>query len=85
MFENWKADIPSLSKGTAIFILVLNIVAPPFGTLLLSCLGGEFKPTQVVIAILQLLTLGIIIGWIWSIWWGILTVEKANERLLPVE
>jgi hypothetical protein len=78
MFESWKADIPSLSKGLAIFILVLNIVIPPFGTLVLACVGSEFKGSQIIVAILQLLTMSFLIGWIWAIWWGIITVEKSN-------
>jgi hypothetical protein len=78
MFEGWKADIPSLSKGLALFILILNIVLPPFGTLLLAFIGPSFRPSQIIVAILQFLTMTFLIGWIWAIWWGIVTVEKAN-------
>jgi hypothetical protein len=77
MFEQWKADIPVLSRGLAIFVLILNIILPPFGTVMLACVGTEFKTSQLIVALLQLLTAGIIIGWIWAIWWGIITVEKS--------
>ena len=78
MFEAWKDDIPSLSKGLAIFLLILNIFTPPIGTLLMACLGSEFKPSQVIVALLQFLLTGILIGWIWAVWWGIIIVEKSN-------
>lgn len=86
MLESWKQDIPSLSRGLAIVILLLNIFIPPLGTFLLSCFGGSFKPTQLIIALLQLLLLGILIGWVWSVWWGILTMEKCHDSsAVPIE
>jgi uncharacterized membrane protein YqaE (UPF0057 family) len=77
MFENWKADIPSLPKGLGIILLILNIFFPPIGTFLLGCVGNGCRPKQLLVGILQLLTLGILIGWIWSVWWGILIMEKT--------
>jgi hypothetical protein len=78
MFESWKQDIPVLSKGTAILLLILNIFIPALGTFLMACIGPEFKSSQLIVAILQFLLAGLLIGWIWSVWWGILVVEKST-------
>jgi len=72
MFEAWKQDIPVLSKGVAIFLLIINIFLPALGTLFMACLGPEFKPSQIIVALLQFLLTGLLIGWIWSVWWGFL-------------
>ena len=78
MLESWKEDIPVLPRGVAIILIIMNIFIPSSGTLLLACLGNEFKPTQIIVALLQFLLTGILIGWIWSVWWGILIVEKSS-------
>lgn len=75
--NKWKAEIPSCDKVVAIVLLVINIIFPGIGTAVMSCIGG-FKPWTLLVAILQLLTAFIIIGWIWSIWWGIICLEKSR-------
>lgn len=77
MCQSWKADIPSLTKGLALILLLLNIFIPPLGTFLLACVGDHFRPTQLLVAILQLLLLGVLVGWIWAVYWGILIMDKA--------
>lgn len=78
ILDKWKADIPSLGKGLALVLLILNIIFPAWGTFLSACLGKEFKSTQIIVGLLQFFTCFLIIGWIWSIWWGILIYEKAS-------
>ncbi len=78
MFDAWQADIPKLSKGMGIIILLLNIFIPPAGTFLLACIGPEFKSSQIIVGLLQLLLLGILVGWVWSICWGLIVMEKAS-------
>jgi hypothetical protein len=58
-------------------MLILNIVWPGFGTALNSCMGKKFNATTFIVAILQIILSFIFIGWIWSIWWGILILEKG--------
>jgi hypothetical protein len=78
MCHGWMADIPALPRGLSIVLLIANIFVPPIGTLLLGCVGNTFKPWQLLVAFLQLITLPILVGWIWAVWWGILIVEKAH-------
>jgi hypothetical protein len=77
MLESWKADIPSLPKGLALILLILNIFFPPIGTFLLVCVGDVFRPKQILVGLLQMLLICVLIGWIWAVWWGILIMEKS--------
>lgn len=78
ILDGWKADIPALTKGLALVLLILNIFMPSFGTFLSACLGSEFKMSQIIVGLLQLFTVWLVIGWVWSIWWGILIYQKAS-------
>lgn len=78
MFENWQASIPSVSKVTALVLLILNIIFPSIGTFLMACLGSKFEINQIIVAVLQLITVFIIVGWIWSIWWGAICYKKSS-------
>lgn len=78
ILSEWQSDIPSLPKGLAIVLLILNIIFPALGTAFSACLGDKFRPTQLIVALLQFVTVFIIVGWIWSIWWGILIFNKAK-------
>ncbi len=78
ILDKWKSDIPSLNKGLAIVLLILNCILPSLGTFLSACLGSSFKMDQIIVGLLQFFTCFLIIGWIWSIWWGILIYEKSS-------
>ena len=78
MLDSWKAELPVMPKGLAIVLLVINIFFPGIGTILASALGNECRPFNILVGLLQILTAGIIIGWVWSIWWGLIMVEKSN-------
>jgi len=69
-------EIPSTNIVVAIILLLLNIFFPGLGTAVMSLLNG-FKPKTLLVALLQFLLTIILIGWIWSIWWGILCVTKS--------
>lgn len=78
-WEKTKNHLPTLSRGLAIFILVLNIIVPGLGTACLSCIGGSCKTEHLIIAVLQFVLAWIVIGWIWSILWGLLLLMKASK------
>ena len=76
-FEVIKKEIPSLPLNLAIMIFLSNLIFPPSGTFYLSCIGDKYRRSQMIVAILQLSTLAFLIGYIWSIYWGILTLKKS--------
>jgi hypothetical protein len=75
-----RENIPSVTIGIAVLLLIVNIFLPGIGTLIIACINGKVHVEQIAVGILQFITAGIIIGWIWSIWWGILFVQKSNSR-----
>ena len=79
--EGWQQEIPAV-KGEVICIILwlCNLFYPGFGTFLVSCLGDKDCITsQIIVAFLQALTAGCIIGWVWSIWWGALIYKKHSK------
>ena len=71
--------VPVLSNVWAYVCLVLNILLPGMGTILCSCLGdANMNKTQLGCGIVQFLTAPFIVGWLASIYWGILIVKKSK-------
>lgn len=59
------------------------------GTLIASALGSDFSWITVAVAVAQLLTSFIIVGWVWAIFWSCVLVKKARAEgdyapILPV-
>ncbi len=69
--------IPVVSKDLAITVLILNIFIPGTGTLLLACTTDTHFNHFMIVGLLQFLSAGLIIGWIWSIVYGIKIVQKS--------
>lgn len=72
-----KAEIPATTTLPALILLILNIFAPPIGTLIMSFMGG-FKVKTLLVFFLQILLFPILIGYIWSIYWGIIVLQKSK-------
>ncbi len=77
ILDEIKAEIPSTSTVIAIVLLIINIFLPGVGTIVMAFLDG-FKLRTLIVGILQFVLTFVIIGWIWSIWWGILCLQKAK-------
>ena len=74
------SDVPYVSKPVAIIAAILNFLLPGFGTVLAACMASDnVSKTQLCVALVQFLTSWILIGWIWSIYWGYLLVMKAMD------
>ena len=73
--------MPYVGKPVAIIAAILNIILPGFGTALAACMANDnVSKTQLVIGLIQFLTSFVLIGWIWSIYWGYLLVMKAMDQ-----
>lgn len=77
-FTSLKNHLPTLNKVMAIIILILNIFFPGIGTMCLACVGGSFQVEHLIVGLVQLLLAALIIGWVWSILWGVLVVLKSS-------
>ena len=75
--SNLIRTIPELPRGLAIMILLCNIFFPSSGTFYMACIGDKVRKTQFLVAAFQLISIPIIIGYIWSIYWGIKAMQKS--------
>lgn len=78
-FDQLKNNIPSMNVVVAIVILCVNICFPGIGTICFIFLGGSANWTEhLIIGLLQLFLTILLIGWIWSICWGVFAVMKSS-------
>ena len=74
------SNVPYVSKPVAFVAAFFNFIFPGLGTAIAACAANEnVSKTQLLIALFQFLTTFVIIGWIWSIYWGYLLVMKAMD------
>lgn len=59
----------------AIVCGIINIFFSGIGTIVAGALGGD--TTDILIGVIQLVCIIIIIGWVWSIVWGVLMIIKG--------
>ena len=76
-FSSLLNKIPVLPTSIAVLLLILNIFFPSSGTFYMACIGDKFRKSQIFVGVLQLVTSFLIVGWIWSIYWGIIVVKKS--------
>ena len=62
-----------------IIMLILNIVLPGFGTMLNGCCG-PICCDLIIIGLLQLITAPLVVGIVWSIFYGCIIVGAAEPR-----
>ena len=79
--EIWliAANVPRLEGPWPYVVAVLSVVLPGSGTMLAACVGYTryFNKCQLFLGLLQMLTALYIIGWLWSIWWGLKILHKS--------
>lgn len=78
-WDKLKSHLPTLGRSVAIFILVLNIIIPGLGTAFLCCIGGTCKTEHLIIGLIQFCTAFCLVGWLWSIMWGLIILMKSNN------
>ncbi|XP_072169316.1 protein stum homolog [Diadema setosum] len=86
---SFRAAVPCMPTPVAVVCCLLNLVAPGTGTLVsafacLCCGYPEVRPVvaffwNLLAAFLQMLTFVFIVGWIWSIIWGMTFISLASE------
>ncbi|XP_039249012.2 protein SPEC3-like [Styela clava] len=91
--SSMRQAIPAFPMPLAVILAIVNFLLPGFGTIfagfgVLCCgntdqSGGGRVGTFCInfwVGILQLLTAWLIIGWVWSIIWGIAFIASAGEE-----
>lgn len=73
----WIKTIPVLPRSLAVMLLLCNIFFPSSGTFFMACIGDKLRKTQFLIAVFQLITTFLIVGYVWSIVWGVYVVMKS--------
>ncbi len=79
--DKWQQSIPTVrGECMAIVLWWMNLWCPGFGTIGVSCLGEpDWIMDQIIVGILQNITWGCFIGWLWSLWWGALIYKKHSK------
>nr|CAB3266669.1 protein stum homolog [Phallusia mammillata] len=91
-----QAAIPFVPSALAWIFLLFNLFLPGVGTIFMgfAALFGartcSKKPNRcidfllnIACAFLQMLTAIVIVGWIWSIYWGMNVITQAQEKNRP--
>ena len=80
--KTWElvSNVPYVPKHIAFISALINFVIPGLGTCITACMAEEsVSKTQLTIALFQFLTAFILIGWVCSIYWSYLIVNKSFE------
>ncbi|TNV81298.1 hypothetical protein FGO68_gene8798 [Halteria grandinella] len=73
-------DVPKISNKVIAFLLfALNVIVPGLGTIVASCFSEKWSKTLFAVGLFQLMLAYILIGWIFSIYWGWLILKRALE------
>ncbi|CAF1612380.1 unnamed protein product [Rotaria magnacalcarata] len=87
----FRQAVPQMPLALACFCFVLNLILPGTGTLITAfavfCCGKHGYEKNIVAclynllaAILQSATIFLLVGWIWSVRWGILFIQLAGNK-----
>ena len=75
---NLIKDVPRVIPAFAYVACFLNIILAGTGSMLVGWLGdrseGQWNKTTFMIGLMQLLSAPYLVGWVWSIYWGIIIV-----------
>jgi len=79
--EGCDKAVVKVEPGPALFLFLLNVIFPGFGTICSAFMDHEHtNTTALMYGILQLITSWLIIGWFWSVYHGYLIYKKANHH-----
>ncbi|CDW85958.1 UNKNOWN [Stylonychia lemnae] len=72
-------DVPKIKSPWQYVCFILNVIIPGLGTMIVSGFSPKWSKTLFMVGVFQLFLAYILIGWIFSIYWGILIVRKSWE------
>ena len=72
-------EIEIVTPGCAMILLILNIFIPGLGTAI-NGFSGTVNCTLLVAGLLQFILAPVIIGWVWSIYFGCVILSKSKSH-----
>ena len=85
MCKSCQDTIQTVEAPWHIVLMIINILAPGLGTMYngcacccSSCGVKECNWAAFGIGLLQSMSACFLVGWIWSIWWGVLIYQKTE-------
>ncbi|XP_023218368.1 protein stum homolog [Centruroides sculpturatus] len=87
----FRKAIPLMPVSLSVFLCILNVITPGIGTLIASvtvlcgCKTEHANRAKafgynLLAGLLQLITAPVVIGWVWSIMWGITFVNISTSK-----
>mmetsp|Transcript_58517 Transcript_58517/g.143478 ORF Transcript_58517/g.143478 Transcript_58517/m.143478 type:complete len:99 (-) Transcript_58517:299-595(-) len=73
-----NGSVPSVPRMQGLISLLLNIFFSGMGSVFAGLVANDMATTT--IGILQFFLWPTLIGWIWSVWWGILIFNKSKHH-----
>lgn len=82
---SYVSDVPKVTLPVAYICAFVNVILPGFGTIIAafastSTSQSAVSKTQLAIGAMQFMTMLALVGWVWSIYWGWLIVQRAMNN-----
>lgn len=79
IFSNLLTKIKPTGPILSFFLFLLNVFLPGVGTMVNQCVGvGPFQWKGFLVGLAQLLLSPLLVGWFWSIWWGVEMMKRSG-------
>uniref|UniRef100_A0A6U5CUD0 Uncharacterized protein n=2 Tax=Hemiselmis andersenii TaxID=464988 RepID=A0A6U5CUD0_HEMAN len=80
--EAWQKTkdqaVPSVPRGLGLLCLIFNIILPGWGTIIASVQAGDAATG--LLGVVQFLSSALLVGYIFSVWWGILIFNRSKHH-----
>mmetsp|Transcript_39062 Transcript_39062/g.76354 ORF Transcript_39062/g.76354 Transcript_39062/m.76354 type:complete len:99 (+) Transcript_39062:104-400(+) len=70
--------VPSVPRSFGLLCLIMNIFLPGWGTIVAAVQAGDSATG--LLGFLQFLFSAVIVGYVFSIWWGILIFNRSKHH-----
>ena len=71
-------NVPSVPRSMGLLCLILNIVLPGWGTIIAAIQADD--AATILLGVLQFLLTPGVVGYIFSVWWGVLIFNKSKHH-----
>ena len=78
----WDAmkEMPNIPFPLNAVCFIMNLIFPGTGTMIASFFFGGCSKAMFLIGVFQSLTSVLILGWVWSIYWGYLICKASSSN-----